>query len=265
MQPPNLKSIQDFAVEAAVAAGEITLRYFQTDLTPELKADQTPVTIADREAEQFLRTRIAAAFPAHSILGEEFGETPGSGTSSESGRSPARWIIDPIDGTFSFIAGVPLYSVLIGFEWAGELVAGVIHLPALKETIHAARGEGCRWNGKPARVNDISQLSQARLLHGGVKSIYKHGRGPAFERLRDGCKTDRSWCDAYAYALVATGRAEIALDPIMSLWDVAALVPILTEAGGKITDWSGGTAKRHQETIATNGRLHDEVIAAVKR
>lgn len=255
MNPPNLRSILDFALEAAQAAGDLTLQYFQTALTPELKADQTPVTIADRGAEKLLRERIGRAYPDHGILGEEFGETLG--------RVPARWILDPIDGTFSFIAGVPLYSVLIGFEWAGELLAGVIHLPALKETIHAARGHGCRWNDRPAKVNDVSDLGQARLLHGGLKTIYKHGRGAAFERLRNGCKSDRSWCDAYAYALVATGRSEIALDPIMSLWDVAALVPILSEAGGRITDWSGGAANLHREAIATNGRLHDQVIAAV--
>lgn len=252
MQAPNLQTILDFAVESAQAAGDLTLRYFQTGVQPELKADQTPVTVADREAEQLLRARIAAAFPTHGIVGEEFGTV--------AGRDPARWILDPIDGTFSFVAGVPLYSVLIGFEWAGELAAGVIHLPALRETVYAARGLGCRWNGKPARVNGVDRLGDARLLHGGVKSIYTCGYGAAFERLREGCKTDRSWCDAYAYALVATGRAEIALDPRMSLWDVAALVPILAEAGGRITDWSGGVARLHSETVATNGRLHDAVI-----
>ncbi|MEW6199383.1 MAG: inositol monophosphatase family protein [Planctomycetota bacterium] len=247
MNERELQRILDFAVDAAHQAGTFTLGHFQSGIGHELKADNTPVTLADRGAERLLRERIAAAYPDHGIVGEEFGE--------QRGRSPARWILDPIDGTVSFLSGVPLYSVLIGFEWNGEMLAGVLHLPALKETVYAARGLGCRWNGRPARVSDVTELSQARLVLTSVKLMYKHGRGAEYERLRDACGLDRGWSDAYGYALLATGRAELLVDPIMSLWDTAALVPIVTEAGGTVTDWTGRPTHTAPEILATNGHL----------
>jgi histidinol-phosphatase len=243
----ELRSYLDFAVEIAQQAGALTLAYFNCGTPHELKADQTPVTAADRGAEQRLRERIEAAYPDHGILGEEFGEKPGV--------EPVRWIVDPIDGTISFISGVPLYSVLVGLEWAGEMIAGVIHMPALGETVYAARGQGCRWNGRAARVSDVAELSEARLLTTGTKSFVKSGRRAAYERVRDACGVDRGWCDGYAYALLATGRAEIVLDPIMSIWDTAALLPVVTEAGGTFTDWSGRTTHTAPEAVGTNGRL----------
>lgn len=256
MNERELRRILDFAVDAAQQAGTFTLGYFQSGIGHELKADNTPVTVADRGAEKLLRERIAAAFPDHGIVGEEFGE--------QRGRSPARWILDPIDGTVSFMSGVPLYSVLIGFEWNGEMLAGVLHLPALKETVYAARGLGCRWNGRPARVSDVSELSQARLVLTSVKLMYQHGRGAEYERLRDTCGLDRGWSDAYGYALLATGRAELLVDPIMSLWDTAALVPIVTEAGGTITDWTGRPTHTAREILATNGHLLPAALATLR-
>jgi len=253
---PDLREILDFAVEAAQLAGAFTLGHFNARAPVEMKADHTPVTAADRGAEEHLRERISAAYPRHAILGEEFGETPGS--------EPARWILDPIDGTFSFISGVPLYAVLVAFEWQGESLAGVIHLPALHETVYAARGLGCWWNGARARVSKVRDLASARLVYGDSKNMYKHGRGPAFERLRDACYADRGWCDAYGYALVATGRAEISLDPVMALWDNAPLPPILLEAGGTFTDWSGRTTHTGRNAIATNGHLFDAVMSSLR-
>lgn len=253
---PDLREILDFAVEAAHLAGALTLGYFNTGTPAELKQDRSPVTAADRGAEELLRRRIERAFPTHGILGEEFGETRGS--------APSRWILDPIDGTFSFISGVPLYSVLIGYEHAGEMLAGVIHMPALRETVYAARGLGCWWDGRRARVSQVDDLAQARLLTTGTKSMYAQGRGAAYERLRDQCLADRGWCDGYAYALVATGRAEIALDPIMNIWDVAALLPVLLEAGGTLSDWAGNSSQHITEAVATNGRLFDAVIGAIR-
>src|SRR5262245_35834351 len=253
MDADNLREILDFAVSAAREAGDLTLRYFQTPFTVDTKTDNTPVTIADRGAEELLRNRITKTYPDHGILGEEFGETKG--------RTPARWILDPIDGTMSFISGVPLYSVLMGFEFEGRMLAGVVHLPALHETVYAARGLGARWNDRPARVSEVRDLSHARLLYCGTKAISARQRGREFERLRDRCYADRSWSDAYAYALVATGRAEIALDPVMSIWDTAALLPIVTEAGGTLTDWSGREDHTASAIVATNGHLFDSVMA----
>ncbi len=256
MDQNDLQSILDFAVESAQLAGSLTLGYFEPGIAYQMKADNTPVTVADRLAEELLRKRIAASFPDHGIVGEEFGE--------QSGRAPARWILDPIDGTMSFISGVPLYSVLVGFEWQGEMLAGVIHLPALRETVYAARGLGCRWNGRPARVSDVRELSQARLLLTSAKLIDECQRGAAYERLRAACYTDRGWSDAYGYALLATGRAEVVLDPRMSLWDNAALVPVVTEAGGTFTDWSGRPTHTASEALATNGHVFDAVLRTLQ-
>lgn len=253
MNDRELSAILDFAVESAQLAGALTLGYFQTGTPHERKADRSPVTAADRAAEELLRRRIERAFPAHGIVGEEFGV--------ERGDAAARWILDPIDGTQSFVCGVPLYSVLVGFELAGEMLAGVIHLPALHETIYAARGMGCRWNGRPARVSEVARLDQARVAYCSSKGFVTHRRAAAFERLRDACEIDRGWGDAYAYALVATGRADLALDPIMSVWDNAALAPVVREAGGTFTDWRGRATHTATESLATNGRLLDETLA----
>ncbi|MEW6250176.1 MAG: inositol monophosphatase family protein [Planctomycetota bacterium] len=251
----ELREILDFAVDSACSAGAFTLGYFNAGTGYELKADNTPVTAADRGAEERLRRRIEQAFPTHGIVGEEFGE--------KAGASPARWILDPIDGTLSFISGVPLYSVLVGFEWAGEMLAGVIHLPALNETIYAARGLGCRWNGRSARVSAISDLAQARLVATSTKLMRAQGRADAFERLAAACGIDRGWSDAYGYALLATGRAEIVVDPLMCIWDTAALVPVVTEAGGTVTDWLGRRTHTAPDVLATNGHLLTAALAVL--
>jgi histidinol-phosphatase len=255
MDAQQLGGLLEFAVAAAKAAGEFTLRYFRKGVTVEAKADDSPVTIADRGAEELLRDRIEKAFPDHGIVGEEFGEKPG--------REPGRWILDPLDGTHSFIHGVPLYTNLVGFEWQGRMLVGVINVPAIDEIVYAARGLGCRWNERPARVSGVSDLSAARLAYTSVKLCRQYDRYEAFERLLSACKSDRGWPDAYGYVMVATGRAEIMLDPIMNLWDVAPLVPVVTEAGGTLTDWSGNATHTISESLATNGRLLDAVLARI--
>jgi histidinol-phosphatase len=241
-----------FAVESAQLAGAHTLGFFQANTPTELKADRTPVTAADRGAEERLRERITATYPDHGILGEEFGEQPGQG--------PGRWILDPVDGTQSFVCGVPLFAVLVAFEWEGAVEVGVIHLPALGETVYAAKGLGCWWNGRRARVSEVDRLADARVCCTSLKMIEREGRRAGYERLLAACGTDRGWSDAYMYALLATGRVDVALDPIMSIWDTAALLPVVTEAGGRLTDWSGVVDHRRPEVVATNGRLHDEVL-----
>lgn len=263
----SLRDVLEFAVETAQLAGAFTLGHYNASTPVEWKSDRSPVTVADRGAEERIRARIDRRFPSHGILGEEFGEKPASAAIADprggGGRGAARWILDPIDGTYSFIHGVPLYSTLIGFEFAGEMLAGVIHMPALNETVYAARGLGCFCNGRRARVSDVSDLSHAALLTGGGKLFEKTGRLPLLERMIRACGIHRSWCDGYAYALVATGRAEIVLDPQMNIWDVAAVLPVVTEAGGTLTDWRGQTTHTAGETIATNGRLADAVMGIV--
>jgi histidinol phosphatase-like enzyme (inositol monophosphatase family) len=212
--------------------------------------------VADRGAEELLRKRIEQAYPTHGIVGEEFGEKVGS--------EPARWIIDPIDGTFSFVSGVPLYSVLVGLEWHGEMIIGVVHMPALAETVYAARGLGCFWNGRRARVSGVTDLGEARLSATSVKLFERSDRLAAHQRLCSEVQTDRGWADAYGYACLATGRVDVVVDPLMSIWDNAALLPIVTEAGGRFTDWGGTPTHTSPEAVATNGHLHDSVLSALR-
>ncbi|MFN0137070.1 MAG: inositol monophosphatase family protein [Phycisphaerae bacterium] len=256
MDDKQLSEILDFAVESAQLAGAFTLGYFNAQTPVEIKADRTPVTAADRGAEERLRARIEKAFPTHGILGEEFGEKPG--------REPIRWILDPIDGTFSFICGVPAYSVLIGVEVEGRAVAGVIHMPALNETVYAARGLGCRWNGRVARVSQVAELENARMFNAPLKLMKRHGRQGSYAALADATMADRGCLDGYAYALLATGRAEIVLDPIMNLWDTAALYPCVTEAGGTLTDWDGNDTHTAPEAVGTNGLLLPAVLREIR-
>ncbi len=250
------KELLDFAVQLAQEAGELTSRYFKQSIAAERKADRSFVTIADREAEQMIRARIEAAFPDDGILGEEEGE--------KESRSGRRWIIDPIDGTFSFVHGVPLYAVLLALEIDSEPVIGVVNLPELTELVFAARGLGCFLNGKPAKVSSRDSLDESLLLCTDFGTCAAHGFGVASERLQQRVEARRTWGDAYGHILVATGRAEIMLDPIMNVWDCAPLLPILEEAGGTFTDWHGAKTIRGNNAISTNGMLFEEVMAIIQ-
>jgi len=251
----DLPDYLDLALEAAREAGRLTLGWFQTDLTPEWKADESPVTVADREAEAHIRRRIEDRYPDHTILGEEHGETIRA--------AGVRWIIDPIDGTRSFVAGVPLYSVLIGVEIEGDPVVGVAHFPALEETAWAAKGHGCFWNGRPARVSTRARLDEATASFTDPAAFGRHGRGSEWDRLQEATALQRGWCDAYGHLLVATGRVDLMVEPAVRVWDVAALYPILEEAGGAITDWTGRRDPRAETVVSTNGVLHDAVVSVL--
>jgi histidinol phosphatase-like enzyme (inositol monophosphatase family) len=253
---PAPRELMEFAVEAAWQAGKITLEYFQTPVELELKADASPVTVADRRAEQALRDMIGRRYPDHAVLGEEFGQT---------GPDDARfrWVLDPIDGTASFVRGVPLYGVMVAVEREGDAVVGVVNLPALGELVYAARGEGAHWNGRRARVSGVDRLEDALVCSTGETAMASFGRGAAYERLRGASKMQRTWGDCYGHVLVATGRAEVMLDPIMNLWDNAALLPILVEAGGTFTDWFGNPTHTAPEALSTNGVLLDRVLAEI--
>jgi histidinol-phosphatase len=256
-----LERLLDDAERFARAAGEITLGYFGGRVDDEAKGDGSPVTIADREAESLLRDRIQEAWPRHGILGEEFGETGGT--------DPIRWILDPIDGTRSFMRGVPLYGVLVGIEVEGDPAVGVAHFPALEETVSAARGLGCRWSPmagaaggrRPARVNGVTRLADAVLLTSDPAMTVQSETCPGWARLNEQVDYARSWGDAYGHALVATGRAEIMVDPVLSPWDAAPLLVLLEEAGGRFTDLEGRPDIHGGSGLSTNGALHDEVLA----
>jgi histidinol phosphatase-like enzyme (inositol monophosphatase family) len=249
-QGPTLSELTEFAVQLARRAGEVTLEYFRHGVEADLKADGTPVTAADRGAEELLRREIGARFPADGIVGEEFGADAG-----ESGRV---WILDPIDGTRSFVHGVPLYGVLVGLEIGGETALGVIHLPALGETVWAYSGGGCWWNGARAGVSQVGELGRGLVT---TSDVPTDGR---LDRLFAAAGLRRTWGDCYGYALVATGRAEAMIDPVVAVWDVAAVKPIIEEAGGRFTDLHGRSGIRGGSAVGTNGLVHDAVLGLVK-
>jgi histidinol-phosphatase len=251
----NLNDLLHVAVDIATKAGALTLKYFRQAPETHIKSDGSFVTIADREAEAFLRAEISREFPEDGILGEEEGETRGS-----SGRT---WIIDPIDGTFAFVHGVPFYGVLIGVEQEGEPVLGVVNMPAVKEIVYGGRGLGCFFNGKLARVSTTETLEDALLLCSDFTACARYGFEPASAELQARAKSSRTWGDCYGYALVATGRADIMLDPVLNVWDCAAVLPIIEGAGGTFTDWRGVRTINGGNAIATNGRLFSEVMRIV--
>jgi len=251
----ELKELLEFAVALARGAGEITLEYFRKQPETTRKADGSFVTIADRAAEAYLRRHLAERFPDDGVLGEEEGELEG--------RSGRRWIVDPIDGTFAFVHGVPFYGVLVALEIDGHALLGVVNIPPLHELVAAAKGVGCFFNGEPARVSTKKSLADGLLLCTNFRECANHGFGPAAERLQQRARSCRTWGDCYGYVLVATGRAEVMLDPVMNLWDCAPLLPIVEEAGGTFTDWHGVKTIHGGNSIATNGLLFDEVMTLV--
>jgi histidinol phosphatase-like enzyme (inositol monophosphatase family) len=250
------------AIAAAREAGRITLEYFRrNDLEVERKADDSPVTAADRRAEEHLRCRIAEAFPDDGILGEEFLDRPGS--------SGYRWILDPIDGTKSFIHGVPLYGTLVGVEHQGESALGVIYIPALDECVYAATRQGAWYvhgDGppQPAKVSSRRPLSQGLFLTSEVANFQRVGRQDAYDRLAAAARLSRAWGDCYGYLMVATGRAEVMVDPVAAVWDLAAVMPVIEEAGGTFTDWQGRRTFHSGQGVATNAQVLDEVLAILQ-
>ena len=258
----DLANLMELARGLALRAGEITLKYFGEVLVADEKADGTPVTRADREAEALLRSEIRRLYPDHSILGEEFGEYVGP--------APVRWILDPIDGTLAFMRGVPLYAVLIGIEIEGDPVVGVAHFPALDETVAAARDQGCNWwprksvSSVSACVSDVGNLKNALALTTDLERILVSRVGSGWRNLSGRVRLVRGWGDAYGHILVATGRAEVMVDPFLSLWDAAPLLPIVTESGGQFTDLQGNETILGGSGVSTNGRVHQPVLDILK-
>lgn len=253
----TLQSFFDFAVETAYLAGRLTLGYYQTTLDIDAKSDGSPVTIADRRAEELIRSRIEKRYPSHAILGEELGLKTGQ-------EKTHRWIIDPIDGTKSFIRGVPLYAVLIGLEIEGKVEVGAVYFPALNDMLAAATGLGCWWNGRRARVSSLPSLKLGGVTFTSIANIERYGRMEAWKRIQQNSSFQAGWGDAYGYFLVATGRSELMLDPIMNVWDCGPFPPILKEAGGYFGDWQGNETIYANEAIATTQLLLPEVLKIIR-
>jgi histidinol phosphatase-like enzyme (inositol monophosphatase family) len=268
MSNAEITSRLEYAVEIARKAGDFTLQHYRKPgLAVERKGDGSPVTVADQGAEKLLRELISLRFADDAIVGEEFGKTAGT--------SGYKWILDPIDGTKSFISGVPLYTTLVAVMRNDEPLIGVIFAPAVDEMVYATQGQGC-WHvigggeRRPAKVSSVGTLSEAVYLttcvHSYTLDRLQDGRG-VFDKLAESCRVSRTWGDAFGYMLVATGRAEIMIDPIMNLWDAAALQPIIEEAGGQFFDWRGQPTVHSGEAVATNGALASQVreILAIDR
>ena len=254
MAEPSLKHLLEVAADAAYTAGRRTLAWYNAGVAIDTKQDSTPVTCADRDAEHTIRQIITKRFPTHSILGEEHGAVTGDPN--------YKWIIDPIDGTKSFIHGVPLYGVLIGVEIRNRPAVGAVYLPATDELTLAADGLGCTHNGRPARCSTVSSLSDATMLVTSASSLIK--RSDAYEKLDGQVKLTRGWGDCYGYIMVATGRAEIMLDYAINPWDCAPLVPILREAGGRFSTWSGDETIYGKDAFATNAALYPQVLSILR-
>lgn len=247
----------DLALHLAAEAGKAVLPHFRTTLAVETKADNSPVTIADRGAEELLRNLMEKHTPGYGIIGEEFGETPG-----KSGRE---WVIDPIDGTKAFIHGVPLFGTLLALLEDGKPVVGVCALPALGHVLAASLGGGCRLDGVQCRVSEVARVEDSLLLDGSATTMERLGHGERWAALRRRAKLHRGWGDCYGHLLVATGKAEAMVDPIVSIWDIAPFAVILPEAGGRFSAFSGKESITEKSGISTNGLIHEEILMGMSR
>jgi histidinol-phosphatase len=245
------------ALELADLADAITLPHYRDrSFTVRHKDDRSEVTEADRGAEAAIRRRLAQARPEHAVLGEEEGLIGPAGARS-------RWIVDPIDGTSNFVKGVPVWATLIALEHDGELVVGVASAPALGRRWWAVRGGGAFADGRPIHVSDVATLDDAHLAYSDIGSFARHGLGAQLTGLASRCWRARGLGDFWMHVLVAEGAFDAAVEPIVSLWDLAAIRVVVEEAGGRFTDLSGAATPDGGSAVSTNGRLHETVLAAL--
>jgi histidinol-phosphatase len=250
-RPESPAILLQAAAEVAQYAAAIAMRWYRTELRVEIKADGSPVTVADREAERAARAWLAERFPHDGVVGEELDD--------ERRDAPRRWILDPIDGTKAFVRGVPLWGTLVACCEGDTVIAGAACFPAVQETVAAALGEGCWWNGSRASVSPVAQLRDATTLITDNRFLERPHRRAKWHALSSEAAVARTWGDCYGYLLVATGRAEVMIDDIVNPWDAAAMYPLITEAGGRFTDWRGRDTAFGDDVIATNAALSDTV------
>jgi histidinol phosphatase-like enzyme (inositol monophosphatase family) len=252
----NLDPQRKFMIELAELSGDFIRPYFaRPDLEVELKADNSPVTVADRGAEELMRKLIKAKYPSHGIIGEEFG--------SDRPDAEFVWVLDPIDGTKSFISQVPLFGSLIGLLHNGLPALGCIHQPISRKML-VGDNLSCALNGRPVRVSEVRRIEDATLLTSDHTVIARHPEARGYEPLMARAKLARTWGDCFGYLLVATGFANVMYDPLMNPWDIAALVPVIRGAGGVITDAKGDAPYPAKSTVAASTKeLHALVIAAL--
>jgi histidinol-phosphatase len=249
---PQWRCRYEAAVDITCRASRRALGYFDAAVAVEWKHDQSPVTVADRETEQELRTALGDQFPGDGFLGEEYGDTPGS--------TGFRWVLDPIDGTRSFVRGIPLWATLVGLEYKDEQIAGVVAAPALGHTWHALRGHGAFRDDRPIRVSEESSLGQSILFYSSLSWFVKAGKQEVFLELVRRTQRQRGFGDFYGFVLVAQGSGEVMAEHGVHSWDVAAIKPLVEEAGGRFSDWDNTPTIHRPDVIASNGHLHDAVL-----
>jgi histidinol-phosphatase len=252
-----------FALSACDAADEVALHHFRRDLEIMAKPDRSFVTVADQAIERLIRERIHARFPDHGLVGEEYGEEAGTGS--------IRWYIDPIDGTHNYIRGVPLFGTLLALEVEGEIQVGVLSAPALRERWYASRGGGSWAVGaagneglRRIRVSRVAALEDAQILYGSAAELDASRKVPGFRALLQSVWRERGFGDFWGYALLAEGAAEAMVEVDAKTWDLAAPLVLIEEAGGRLTDFSGARRIDNLEMVASNGLLHDEVLARLR-
>lgn len=247
----------DFALRVATKAGEIALNYFKSGVEVMMKTDNTPVTRADKECERFIRESIAKEFPNDAILGEEEGESqrqPGS-------QIPSRkWIIDPIDGTYNYARGIPIFSTLLALEQDSDIVLGIIHNPAMSETYYAEVGSGTYKNGQRISVSQISLIEESHFVFGAPSRILEDGLWDGFTRLIKASYRQRGFGDYMNFAYVFEGKAEAMLEVGLAPWDLAAMKILIKEAGGKFSDLHGGESIYTGSCLISNGKVHDAYL-----
>jgi histidinol phosphatase-like enzyme (inositol monophosphatase family) len=253
----DLSPYRTFVTELARASGDFILPlYRQRSVVVETKADESPVTAADRGAEELMRSRIAERFPSHGIIGEEFG--------SDRPDAEFVWVLDPVDGTKTFISGLPLWGTLIALLHRGQPVLGCIHQPVLEQLV-IGDNVTTELNGQVVRCRSTGRIEDSTLLTSDPLNPAKYQDGAAYDALQQRARLVRTWGDCYGYLLLATGWADIVLDPIMNAWDIAALIPIVRGAGGTISDWHGGAAFPAESTLAcATPQLHAAVLEVLK-
>lgn len=252
MKEKHIKKLLNFSIDLIKECNDISLKYYKKTIKPEYKKDNSPVTIADKKCEKFLISAIKKKYPEHSFLAEETGE--------QDKNSEFKWIIDPIDGTKNFMRNFPFWGTLLALEYRGEIIMGIIALPAMKQMIYAGKGLGCYQNGKKIKVSSTDTIDKSYFIYGGIEYITKQPYKDKFLELVDRSYYDRGYGDCFGHTLVINGKAEFMLDPHVSPYDVAPIKICIEEAGGVMTDLAGNKTIYSRGVLTSNGKMHDEIL-----
>jgi histidinol-phosphatase len=247
----------ELAVETTQEAGQLALRHFDAGVVVEWKHDDSPVTLADRAAEKYLRETILAKFPDDGFLGEEYGDHPGT--------SGYRWIVDPIDGTRNFVRAIPLWGTLAGLTYQGKTIAGVVDVPALGHTYRALRGDGAYRGERRIHVSKVESLAAATIFYTSLSWFQRAKRMDSFLELSLRTQVQRGYGDFYGHMLVAQGSGDLMVEAGVHIWDVAAIQPIVEEAGGRFSDWDGNVTIERPDVVISNSVLHDAALKLLQK